>query len=198
MRFAPALCSGWSKERRRLRTLLRWEICGSMDIGRTRARRSILLCAANWQMNEGSGISIGRVMATTQRFAGQITSAFASTGVYGMGMEISMMMERIQGNRFCTWRAHAACARILQKRLNKGESRRIPSSRRVIRQGGRSRRYSAFLGQALTHSRQSMHSVPFLRRYVLSVTSTSMGQTCLHFPQETHFSVSHRTRSSEK
>lgn len=58
--------------------------------------------------------------------------------------------------------------------------------------------YSAFLGQFLTHSKQRIHSVLFLRFLELSVTSTSIGQTCLHFPQETHFVLSHLIRSREK
>lgn len=43
-----------------------------------------------------------------------------------------------------------------------------------------------------------MHSVPFFRFLELSVTSTSIGQTRLHLPQETHFSLSHFTRIAEK
>jgi hypothetical protein len=41
-----------------------------------------------------------------------------------------------------------------------------------------------------------MHSVPFLRLLELSVTSTSIGHTLLHFPQDTHaeLSVSSLTR----
>ena len=58
--------------------------------------------------------------------------------------------------------------------------------------------HNASLGHALTHSMQRMHSVPFFRFRVLSVTSTSMGQTRLHFPQETHFFGSQRIRKSAK
>lgn len=57
---------------------------------------------------------------------------------------------------------------------------------------------SAFLGQFLTHSIHRMHSVPFFLFLELSVTSTSIGHTLLHFPQETHFFLSHLTRISEK
>lgn len=59
-------------------------------------------------------------------------------------------------------------------------------------------RHSASLGQALTHSMQRMHSVPLARFLELSVTSTSMGHTRLHLPQETHLLLSQRTRSREK
>lgn len=59
-------------------------------------------------------------------------------------------------------------------------------------------RHSASLGQALTHSMQRMHSVPLARFLELSVTSTSMGHTRLHLPQEMHLLLSQRTRSREK
>ena len=49
---------------------------------------------------------------------------------------------------------------------------------------------SAFLGQVLTHSIHKMHSVPFFRFLELSVISTFIGQTFLHFPQLIHLSVS--------
>ena len=58
--------------------------------------------------------------------------------------------------------------------------------------------YSACLGQFLTHSMQRMHSVPFSRSLDGSVTSTCMGQTRLHLPQETHLSGLQRIRSKEK
>ena len=64
--------------------------------------------------------------------------------------------------------------------------------------GGAFLHYSAFLGQLFTHSMHRMHSVPFLRRRELSVTSTSMGQIFLHLPQETHLLWSHFTRNREK
>ena len=58
--------------------------------------------------------------------------------------------------------------------------------------------YSASFGQFLTHSIHRIHSVPFRRFLLLSVTSTFIGHTFLHFPQETHLSLSHLIRSSEK
>ena len=58
--------------------------------------------------------------------------------------------------------------------------------------------HSASFGQFLTHSMQRMHSVPFFRLLELSVTSTSIGQTRLHFPQEIHLFLSHVTRNREK
>ena len=58
--------------------------------------------------------------------------------------------------------------------------------------------HKAPFGQFLTHSMHKMHSVPFSRFLELSVTSTFIGQTRLHFPQEMHFSLSHFTRSKEK
>ena len=58
--------------------------------------------------------------------------------------------------------------------------------------------YSAFLGQAFTHSMHKMHSVPLSRFRELSVMSTFMGHACLHFPQEMHFSLSQVTLSREK
>ena len=57
---------------------------------------------------------------------------------------------------------------------------------------------SAFLGQGLTHSIHKMHSVPFFRFLELSVISTFIGQTFLHFPHEIHFSLSHLTLTTEK
>ena len=51
--------------------------------------------------------------------------------------------------------------------------------------------YNAFFGQDLAHSKHRMHSVPFFRLRELSVISTSMGHTFLHFPQETHLLWSH-------
>lgn len=51
--------------------------------------------------------------------------------------------------------------------------------------------YNAFVGQLSTHSKQRMHSVPFFLFLELSVTSTSIGHTRLHFPQEIHLLVSH-------
>ena len=59
-------------------------------------------------------------------------------------------------------------------------------------------RHSASFGQFLTHSMHRMHSVPFSRFLELSVTSTFIGHTRLHFPQEMHFSLSHFTRIREK
>lgn len=53
--------------------------------------------------------------------------------------------------------------------------------------------YNAFLGQAFTHSKHKMQSVPFCRFLELSVTSTSMGQTLLHLPQEMHLLLSQVT-----
>ena len=58
--------------------------------------------------------------------------------------------------------------------------------------------HNASLGQFFTHSMHRMHSVPILRFLELSVTSTFIGQTRLHFPQEIHFSLSHFTRRSAK
>lgn len=58
--------------------------------------------------------------------------------------------------------------------------------------------YSASLGQFFTHSIQRIHSVPLALFLELSVTSTFIGHTLLHFPQEIHFSLSHFIRSSEK
>ncbi len=58
--------------------------------------------------------------------------------------------------------------------------------------------YRASLGQAFTHSIQRIHSVPFTRLRLLSVISTSMGQTRLHLPQETHLDGSQVIRESEK
>ena len=43
---------------------------------------------------------------------------------------------------------------------------------------------SAFLGQVLTHSIHKIHSVPFFRFLELSIISTFIGQTFLHFPHE--------------
>ena len=58
--------------------------------------------------------------------------------------------------------------------------------------------HNAFFGQLLTHSMHSIHSVPFFLFLELSVTSTPIGHTLLHFPHETHFSLSHVTRITEK
>ena len=58
--------------------------------------------------------------------------------------------------------------------------------------------YNAFLGHALTHSIHRIHSVRFSLLRELSVTSTFIGHTRLHFPQETHLSLSHFTRSRLK
>ena len=58
--------------------------------------------------------------------------------------------------------------------------------------------YKAPFGQFLTHSIQRMHSVPFFLFLELSVTSTFIGHTLLHFPQEMHLSLSHFTLNSEK
>lgn len=55
-----------------------------------------------------------------------------------------------------------------------------------------------FLGQASTHEKHKMHSVPFNRLRELSETATFIGQTFSHFPQEMHLSVSFFTRSREK
>ena len=51
--------------------------------------------------------------------------------------------------------------------------------------------YRAFLGQCFTHSMHRIHSVPFFRWREGSSISTSMGQTCLHRPQEMHLPGSH-------
>ena len=51
--------------------------------------------------------------------------------------------------------------------------------------------YSAPFGQFFTHSKQSIHSVPFFRLRELSVASTSIGHTFLHLPQDTHLLLSH-------
>ncbi len=56
----------------------------------------------------------------------------------------------------------------------------------------------AFLGQLCTHSMHKIHSVPFSRFLELSVTSTFIGHTRLHLPQDIHFSLSHFIRISEK
>lgn len=66
----------------------------------------------------------------------------------------------------------------------------------VIRSRSR-QSFRACLGQLSTHSMHRMHSVPFFRLRLLSVTSTFIGQTLLHFPQETHFVSSTLTRSRE-
>ena len=58
--------------------------------------------------------------------------------------------------------------------------------------------HNAPFGQFLAHSIHNMHSVPFSRFLELSVTSTFIGQTCMHFPQEMHFSLSHFKRIREK
>ena len=57
--------------------------------------------------------------------------------------------------------------------------------------------YNAFFGQLFTHSRQRIHSVPFSLFLELSVISTSIGHTRLHFPQEIHLLLSHFIRSRE-
>ena len=67
----------------------------------------------------------------------------------------------------------------------------------VFRPTGRSIQ-SAPLGQFLTHSIQRIHSVPFFLFLELSVTSTFIGHTLLHLPQEIHFSLSHVTRRRAK
>lgn len=58
--------------------------------------------------------------------------------------------------------------------------------------------YSAFFGQFFTHSKQRIHSVPFFRFRELSVTSTSIGHTFLHLPQEIHLLLSHLICNREK
>ena len=58
--------------------------------------------------------------------------------------------------------------------------------------------YNASFGQFLAHSKQRIHSVPFFRFLELSVTSTSIGHTFLHFPQDIHLLLSHLIRNSEK
>jgi len=58
--------------------------------------------------------------------------------------------------------------------------------------------YSASFGQALLHSIQSIHSVPFSRFRELSVTFTFIGHILSHFPHEMHFSLSHVILTSEK
>ena len=58
--------------------------------------------------------------------------------------------------------------------------------------------HKAAFGQFLTHSMHKIHSVPFSRFLELSVTSTFIAQTRLHFPQEMHFSLSHFMRIREK
>ena len=68
----------------------------------------------------------------------------------------------------------------------------------IVRDAAEKIDQSAFLGQFLTHSMQRMHSVPFALFLELSVTSTSMGHTLLHFPQEIHLFVLHLTRNREK
>ena len=59
-------------------------------------------------------------------------------------------------------------------------------------------RQRAPFGQLFTHSIQRMHSVPFSLFLELSVTSTFIGHTRLHFPHEIHFSLLHVTRTSAK
>ena len=56
----------------------------------------------------------------------------------------------------------------------------------------------AFLGQVFTHSMHKMHSVPFILFLELSVTSTFIGHTRLHLPQEIHLLLSHWMRDNEK
>ena len=58
--------------------------------------------------------------------------------------------------------------------------------------------YNASFGQALLHSIQSIHSVPFSRFLELSVIFTLMGHTRSHFPQEIHLLLSHFILVSEK
>jgi len=58
--------------------------------------------------------------------------------------------------------------------------------------------YSAFLGQAFTHSMHRMHSVPFLRLRASSSMSTFMGQTRRHFPHWMYLSWSQVMRVSAK
>ncbi len=71
---------------------------------------------------------------------------------------------------------------------------RNPSSCQCLKRNG----HRAPLGQFFTHSMQRMHSVPFFRFLELSVTSTFIGHTRLHFPHEMHFSLSHFTLSRAK
>lgn len=59
-------------------------------------------------------------------------------------------------------------------------------------------RCRAFTGHAWIQFMHKIHSVPWSRPRELSNISTSMGQTFLHFPQPTHFSLSCLIRSSEK
>ena len=58
--------------------------------------------------------------------------------------------------------------------------------------------YNASFGQLFTHSKQKIHSVPFLRFLELSVISTSIGHTLLHFPHDMHLLVSHFILNKEK
>lgn len=58
--------------------------------------------------------------------------------------------------------------------------------------------YKASFGQCFTHSIHRIHSVPFDLFLELSVTSTSIGHTFLHLPQEIHLLLSHFIRTSEK
>ena len=58
--------------------------------------------------------------------------------------------------------------------------------------------YSASFGQLLTHSIHKIHSVPFFRLLELSVTSTSIGQTFLHLPHDTHLLLSHLILNNAK
>ncbi len=57
---------------------------------------------------------------------------------------------------------------------------------------------SASFGQFLTHSMQRMHSVPFFRFLAGFMTSTSIGQTRVHFPQWIHLAASGLIRIREK
>ena len=57
---------------------------------------------------------------------------------------------------------------------------------------------SAFLGHTCVHSKHRIQSVPFCRFLELSVTSTSIGQTFLHIPQDIHLLVSHVTLNNAK
>ena len=57
---------------------------------------------------------------------------------------------------------------------------------------------NASFGHLSIHSIQRMHSVPFFRFRELSVTSTFIGHTRLHFPHEMHLSLSHFILRTEK
>lgn len=87
---------------------------------------------------------------------------------------------------------------IKQKSLPKKQQAGFSEAEPACFLSGKKPGQSAFLGQALTHSIQRMHSVPFFRLLAGSVISTSMGQTRLHFPQEMHFAWSHFILRREK